>query len=296
MNDEKQKAISDLYEVFRLENEGGRKMDTFVALLNALGPFAWPMVILIFGLRFGHLIPGIGAVGATKISIGGNEISIEKAISNLGKTVSELTVETSKVLPVETSAVLPMSAEAVSMGAQAVPSAVFEDTATEKAEAETIRNDPSPVLQETDGPQRTEKLKYQKKQMTNPKAYLTSILWVDDHPENNYSLVEVLKDRGIFVTTATSTKEALQKLKNQEYDAIISDMGRQEGRVNNSSAGVELAKSVRSLNRTIPLFIFCSSEAKRKHASAAAEAGATNITASPTNLLRMLRGVGFDIE
>ena len=54
----------------------------------------------------------------------------------------------------------------------------------------------------------------------------SSVLWVDDKPSNNIHERKALEALGIRFVLATSTDEALEKLKRQSFDAIISDMGR----------------------------------------------------------------------
>ena len=54
------------------------------------------------------------------------------------------------------------------------------------------------------------------------------ILWVDDHPENNASIVELLSNYGVDVEVALTNAEALAQLTRhpKRYDVLISDMGR----------------------------------------------------------------------
>jgi uncharacterized membrane protein len=63
-----------------------------------------------------------------------------------------------------------------------------------------------------------------------------SVLWVDDNPSNNYYEKKSLEAFGIHFTDSKSTADALEKLKANKYDVIISDMGRPE----NKLAGYEL--------------------------------------------------------
>jgi hypothetical protein len=55
------------------------------------------------------------------------------------------------------------------------------------------------------------------------------ILWVDDHPENNAALVELLRKIGARIDTAESNDEGLALMRSNRYDAIISDVGRDVG-------------------------------------------------------------------
>jgi CheY-like chemotaxis protein len=52
------------------------------------------------------------------------------------------------------------------------------------------------------------------------------ILWVDDNPDNNIYVRRILYSLGIFVDLARTTEEGLSMLIQTNYDAVISDMGR----------------------------------------------------------------------
>ena len=56
----------------------------------------------------------------------------------------------------------------------------------------------------------------------------TRILWVDDSPANNQSETEFLRDLGIDIDTALSTAEALEQLRRNHYDLLITDQSRPE--------------------------------------------------------------------
>jgi PleD family two-component response regulator len=52
----------------------------------------------------------------------------------------------------------------------------------------------------------------------------TKILWVDDQPDNNIAVKEVLQSLGILIRLATSTEQAMDILFSEEFDLVISDM------------------------------------------------------------------------
>ena len=60
-------------------------------------------------------------------------------------------------------------------------------------------------------------------------GWRSKILWVDDRPDNNIYERQAFESMGITFTLALSTNEALTKLNEQRFAAIISDMGRKEG-------------------------------------------------------------------
>lgn len=93
-----------------------------------------------------------------------------------------------------------------------------------------------------------------------------------------------LEDKGIKVDIALSTEEGIEKFKSLSYDIVISDMGRPEGEM----AGIDLARKIRTLNKDVPLFIFCSKWAAQNLREEALQAGINEITSSGTTLLSRL--------
>lgn len=123
---------------------------------------------------------------------------------------------------------------------------------------------------------------------TPPIDNVKSMLWVDDNPKNNSYFVEHLSELGIRVDTAVSTAEAARLFDSRQYDYVISDMGRLEGGMFNSRAGLDLLRSVRGKNPTIPFVFFSSQKALENYGQQALELGATGMTSSPTRLFGML--------
>jgi CheY-like chemotaxis protein len=70
------------------------------------------------------------------------------------------------------------------------------------------------------------------------------ILWVDDHPENNTPIAELLRKFGAIIDTPRSNTEALALLSASRYDVIISDVGRGDEGAGSDLKGVELANQV----------------------------------------------------
>jgi len=110
------------------------------------------------------------------------------------------------------------------------------------------------------------------------------ILWVDDRPSNNSYLAATIKDRGASVAIARSTEEALARIRREEFDIVISDMGRPEG----DQAGLDLTREIKKMERDLPIYIFCGGWAAKHLHSEAEAAGVSGITSSATTLLSML--------
>ena len=70
------------------------------------------------------------------------------------------------------------------------------------------------------------------------------VLWVDDHPENNSPLVELLREFGTVVDTPRSNAEALALLSGSRYDVVISDVARDNEGEDSDLKGVEFARAV----------------------------------------------------
>jgi CheY-like chemotaxis protein len=76
----------------------------------------------------------------------------------------------------------------------------------------------------------------------------SQVLWVDDNPGNNVHERRALEVFGINFVLAKSTEEALEKIQQQSFDAIISDMGRP----GDSTAGFTLLQKLRSAGNKTP--------------------------------------------
>ena len=63
------------------------------------------------------------------------------------------------------------------------------------------------------------------------------VLWVDDRPANNEYERKQLRPHGIVFDSVVSTEEALEQLKNETYDLVITDLGRMGSTDRSSAAG-----------------------------------------------------------
>lgn len=82
-----------------------------------------------------------------------------------------------------------------------------------------------------------------------------TLLWVDDRPDNNIYERQSIEALGARFVLATSTDEALEKIKAQHFDAIISDMGRPP----DSRAGYTLLDQLRASGNSTPFVIYAAS-------------------------------------
>lgn len=70
------------------------------------------------------------------------------------------------------------------------------------------------------------------------------IVWVDDHPENNTPVIQLLRQYGAAVETPTSNAEALPLMQGSLYDVVISDVARDDEGENSELKGIELAREI----------------------------------------------------
>jgi len=122
-----------------------------------------------------------------------------------------------------------------------------------------------------------------------PPAKTRSLLWADDHPRNNAMLIQNLKEAGIHVTTAASTKEAAGLFRTKPFDKVVPDLNRAENGLPNPLAGIELVKVIREMDEDVPVYIYTSADKAEKMFDAAEDAGVNQITGSPTILLALLK-------
>jgi CheY-like chemotaxis protein len=115
------------------------------------------------------------------------------------------------------------------------------------------------------------------------RAGKSTVLWVDNRPSNNAHERQALEAVGITFVLATSTEEALEKVKRQSFDAIISDMGRPP----DSQAGYTLLDKLREGGNRIPFIIYAGSGAA-EHRAEARRRGAMGCTNRPDELFEMV--------
>ncbi|KAJ3111323.1 hypothetical protein HK100_002725 [Physocladia obscura] len=88
------------------------------------------------------------------------------------------------------------------------------------------------------------------------------LLWVDDHPENNVSLVNMARSVGIKVQQARSTQEALEFLDRNNWQAwdfkVITDMHRIENGNEVKDAGIKFIKELQYRKPPFPVLLYCS--------------------------------------
>jgi CheY-like chemotaxis protein len=114
------------------------------------------------------------------------------------------------------------------------------------------------------------------------KLQQSTVLWVDDNPENNLYERRALEALGINIDLTNDTQDALRKLSHKEYDLVISDMGRPSGK----QAGYELLKLVKDSGNSVPFIIYAGSNLPQ-HQLEAENRGAQGSTNDPRELFEL---------
>jgi CheY-like chemotaxis protein len=115
------------------------------------------------------------------------------------------------------------------------------------------------------------------------RASRSTVLWVDDNPNNNSYERKALEALGVGFVLAQSTDEALKKISRQRFDAIISDMGRPP----DSRAGYTLLDELRSIRDQTPFIIYASSRAP-EHVEESRRHGAIGCTNNANELFEIV--------
>ncbi|EZP73671.1 hypothetical protein BV96_01114 [Sphingomonas paucimobilis] len=116
------------------------------------------------------------------------------------------------------------------------------------------------------------------------------VLWVDDKPSNNAFEIAQLQEQNVEVISALSTEEAMAVLHNSpRIDAVISDMGRREGGVYRSQAGLMLLNAMRRNGFTLPFLVYSSAKYVGQNQQIVKSAGGDGATASPIELMEWLQ-------
>lgn len=107
------------------------------------------------------------------------------------------------------------------------------------------------------------------------------VLWVDDKPRNNDSIIEMFSGRDVVFDRVTSTGDALLKLTKEDYSMIISDMKRG----NIPDEGLKLLRIKNEQFPLIPMVIYSSSKSLAGYWQEAKDEGAELVTTKITELL-----------
>jgi CheY-like chemotaxis protein len=119
-----------------------------------------------------------------------------------------------------------------------------------------------------------------------------TVLWVDDHPDNNRYEREALESLGLRFVFSTSTDDALARTLQRSFDAVISDMKRP----GDQAAGFTLLDALRKRGDQTPFIIYGYSKSPERVAEARSR-GAVGLTNRPEELIAMvLKALGRGVR
>ena len=121
----------------------------------------------------------------------------------------------------------------------------------------------------------------------------STVLWVDDRPDNNTHERRALEAVGVSIVLAKSTSEALEKLDRGSFDVIISDMGRPP----DARAGYTLLDALRARGDHTPFVIYAAGGRIAENRAEALRHGAAGSTSSANDLFEIvLKALGRGTE
>lgn len=109
------------------------------------------------------------------------------------------------------------------------------------------------------------------------------VLWVDDRPSNNTRERQAFEALGIKFDLALDTDEALDMVSTQNYEAIISDMGRPS----DPRAGYSLLEALRRSGNQTPFVIYAASNSP-EHKAETRQRGGVDCTNRADELFQIV--------
>jgi CheY-like chemotaxis protein len=121
------------------------------------------------------------------------------------------------------------------------------------------------------------------------KATSIKILWVDDFPSNNKSIMDIYKNLGVQFDIAIDNESAYELLKKNKYNLVISDMGRHS----QNMAGIFLIKNINQMpiNTKPPVIFYASEKSISMYGSLARGEGALYATSSAKDLVMAINQI-----
>lgn len=245
-------------------------------LISAIASLLWPLLVIVVLLVFGpQVLSKLKSSDDVTLEIGGQKLSFKQATDQQSDMISDLQREV---------AVLKQQLDALRTRQDVVPPE-FTDSDDDAA---------VPDLRPGPGAGSTPPVPGGLERWTSvlPGRVPRSILWVDDHPENNAMLAESWRRDGAPVDVARSTGEAMRLLENRGYGLVISDLGRRESGVDVPDAGLRLLAQVRAAAPTTP-FVLYGAANNSSFAEAADAAGASLVTDSTFDLVDYVNRLGL---
>ncbi len=247
-------------------------MEGYAPIIESIATILWPIIVIIILLSFRQNIQALIKSSETRkftVKIGEMELNMDEFSKQQGDMIKDLQTrvnELQRQMERKGNPITKAEVSAETLG--------FEDRRVDVRRSEDA--------------QRVARKPNAESVTLDIDDNINDILWVDDNPKNNAFLIDSLHYQGISVSTAAGTKEAVARFKHGAFDCVISDSCRHEGKtLANCQAGFELAGSIRELDDDVPIYMY-TDEVDEKMKAKARNVGATAITSSPSELLKLL--------
>jgi CheY-like chemotaxis protein len=256
-------------------------------MISAIAALLWPLLVIVVLLVFGRqLLAKLRNSDDVTLEIGGQKLNFKQATDQQSDMITDLQREVASLKRRLDHADSGPWGPGSPAGEQNPPGYVWPDPEAETAEESADESEGAvPEPHDTSW-----MLEEQQRRISVPTGTAhRSILWVDDHPENNAMLAESWRRDGARVEIAHSTSEALRLLEGHAYGLIISDMGRQESGVDVPDAGLRLLTKFRTTDPVTPFVLYGN---VGPFAVTAKAAGATLVTGSTFELVEFASELG----
>ena len=244
-------------------------MESIATIIESIATILWPVIVIIILVSFRKNIQALIKSSETRkfqVKIGEMEISMDEFGQQQAMMIKDLQTRVNDIQR-QLEGDAPKAIAKATVSDASPPIAVAETSEKRSVEEDTVE------------------AHYEKIDLDDD---ISSILWVDDHPKNNAMLINSLQNSGITVSSAMNTKEAVERFKHGSFDCVISDSCRHQGReLDNCQAGIELASLIREENADVPIYLY-TDKVDQKMKRKAEAAGATAVTSSPSELLKLL--------
>jgi CheY-like chemotaxis protein len=241
-------------------------------VLRAIGGLLWPLLLVWIVWRLGPVMREVmrerdvhakGGPAGLELSVGGQPVSTQQAVDDQRRELeavrSELSLLAAQVVVLTNR--VETDAPDVTLGLAEV-----EDLPTAADALAAV-------------------------QLSRP--VIRRLLWVDDRPATNSYELAALRDRGIEVVGAASSRAALRWLREAEaVDAVVSDMHRDEDGETRPEAGLELLEAMRHEGFELPVVVYTSQRSVERFGAKVRELGGIGATATASELFELL-GVNF---
>ena len=251
-------------------------MEGTSALIESIATILWPAIVIIILLSFRKNIQALIKSSETRkftFKVGEMELNMDEFSKQQGDMIKDLQARVNE-LQRKVDRKIPMLPEAPARELPTTEELTFDDRRVGIRRAEDARKTANQLDVES--------------ATLDIDDDISDILWVDDNPKNNAFLIDSLNHQGVKVSTAKDTREALDRFSHGSFNCVISDSCRHNGEeMENCQAGFELASLIREKDDDIRIYIY-TDKVDEKMKKKAHKVGANAITASPSELLKLL--------